>query len=509
MATTWIGERLSIASTGELLTACLAPICLYAVCKCIYNVYLHPAAAYPGPRLAAVSNIWYAYHWATGRYPWAIQKVLKKYGDVVRIAPNELVFITPQAFTDIYEPQTAGLEHFPKTNFMDLGIGDNALLWEMDPVKHHKDAKQVAPAFSFRAVKEKEVTMNKYIEAFIQKMNKIGDDEEGIELKAWTDWVAMDTSSHLAYSREMNEIRDMKGSPFLHELWITSSFVTANQIFKKFPFLNIAKYLFVPPTLVFSFFKIQRLNWEAIHDRIFRRGNIEELDHFEQLLPADAEEPSAEEKVRIMAIVGHLVIAGYEPVASQIFGTMMFALLAPETLRILVDEIRGAFTSYEEIDGDSVANLPYLHASLMETLRITVLSSNGMPRLCPGAVIDGNYVAKGTTVQYGILAFTRDSRYFHDGDNYRPQRWLPEDHLHWDPAFKSDMRDSFRPFSIGPRACPGKPLAWRQTKLFLAKVLWKFDVEMLPGQSIVFQRDFRMYGMWKKPDFRVRFRSRA
>ncbi len=32
-----------------------------------------------------------------GRYPWAIENALKKYGDVVRIAPNELVFITPQA----------------------------------------------------------------------------------------------------------------------------------------------------------------------------------------------------------------------------------------------------------------------------------------------------------------------------------------------------------------------------------------------------------------------------
>ncbi|KAI0189856.1 cytochrome P450 [Astrocystis sublimbata] len=507
MASTWIGQRLSTTSTGELVTACLAPLCLYAAWKCIYNIYLHPAASFPGPRLAAVSNVWYAYHWATGRYPWAVQNALKQYGDVVRVAPNELVFITPQAFTDIYEPQTGGLEHFPKTNFMDLGVGDNALLWEMDPVKHHTYAKKVAPAFSARAIKEKEVTVNKYIEAFIQRMKEIGDQDEGIELKTWTDWVAMDTSADLAYSREMNQIRDMKSSPFLHELWITSSFVTANQIFKKFPFLNLAKYLFVPPTLVFSFFRIQRLNWEAIHSRIFRRGNIEQLDHFEQLLPGDAEEPTAQEKVRIMAIVGHLVIAGYEPVASQMFGTLMFSLLAPEGLRILVDEIRGAFGSYEEINGDTVADLPYLHASLMETLRITVLSSNGMPRLCPGATIDGKYVAKGIEVQYGMLAFTRDARYFHDGKNYHPQRWLSEGHPHWDAAFKSDMRKAFRPFSLGPRSCPGKLLAWRQTKLFITKVLWKLDVEMLPGQNIVFDRDFRMYGMWKKPNFRVRFRS--
>ncbi|KAI0388270.1 hypothetical protein F5Y17DRAFT_453465 [Xylariaceae sp. FL0594] len=124
-------------------------------------------------------------------------------GDVVRIAPNELVFITPQAFTgegcspntypaslridpcpqDIYEPHTSGLEHFPKRNFMDLGVGENALLWEMDPVKHHRDAKMVAPAFSARAIKEKEATMDKYINAFIQRMNEIGDKDEGIELK--------------------------------------------------------------------------------------------------------------------------------------------------------------------------------------------------------------------------------------------------------------------------------------------------------------------------------------
>ncbi|KAI1121505.1 cytochrome P450 [Nemania abortiva] len=476
MASTWIGQRLSIASTGELVTTCLAPLFLYAACKCIYNIYLHPAAAFPGPRLAAVSNVWYAYHWATGRYPWAVQNALKKYGDVVRVAPNELVFITPQAFTDIYEPHTGGLEHFRKTNFMDLGMGDNALLWEMDPVKHHKDAKKVAPAFGVRAIKEKEVTVNKYIEAFIQRMKEIGDEDEGIELKTWTDWVAMDTSADLAYNREMNQIRD-------------------------------TKYLFIPPTLVFGFFSAQRLNEEAVRSRINRRGNIEQLDHFEQLLPGDAEKPTAKEEFRINAIVGHLVIAGYEPVASQIYGILMLSLLAPEGLRILVDEIRGSFGSYEDINGDTVASLPYLHASLMETLRITVLSSNGMPRLCPGAIIDGKHVAKGIEVQYGMLAFTRDARYFHDGKNYHPQRWLPEGHPHWDAAFKSDMREAFRPFSVGPRSCPGKPLAWRQTKLFIAKVLWKFDVEMLPGQNIIFERDFRMYGMWKKPDFRVRFRS--
>ena len=49
------------------------------------------------------------------------------------------------------------------------------------------------------------------------------------------------------------------------------------------------------------------------------------------------------------------------------------------------------------------------------------------------------------------------------------------------------------------------PLAWRQTRLFIAKVLWAFDVKMLPGQRIEFEKDFWMYGMWEKPPFWVRF----
>lgn len=51
--------------------------------------------------------------------------------------------------------------------------------------------------------------------------------------------------------------------------------------------------------------------------------------------------------------------------------------------------------------------------------------------------------------------------------------------------------------------------AWRQTRLFIAKVLWNFDVEVVPGEEVVFDRDFRSYAMWDKPKIRARFRPIA
>jgi hypothetical protein len=85
------------AFLSRWVTFSLCGVVSYCTYRCIYNLYFHPNAKYPGPFLAAVSNVWYGYHWITGKYPMAIRKALEQYGDVVRIAPNELVFIKPQA----------------------------------------------------------------------------------------------------------------------------------------------------------------------------------------------------------------------------------------------------------------------------------------------------------------------------------------------------------------------------------------------------------------------------
>jgi hypothetical protein len=38
-------------------------VTIYASLRYIYLSYFHPASHFPGPKLAAVSNLWYAYQW--------------------------------------------------------------------------------------------------------------------------------------------------------------------------------------------------------------------------------------------------------------------------------------------------------------------------------------------------------------------------------------------------------------------------------------------------------------
>ena len=76
---------------------------LYAAIKTIYNLFFHPLRAFPGPKLAAISNANYAYHWSvvgerkiyhscleliledrmSGRYPFHIEELHKTFGEML------------------------------------------------------------------------------------------------------------------------------------------------------------------------------------------------------------------------------------------------------------------------------------------------------------------------------------------------------------------------------------------------------------------------------------------
>lgn len=47
----------------------------------------------------------------------------------------------------------------------------------------------------------------------------------------------------------------------------------------------------------------------------------------------------------------------------------------------------------------------------------------------------------------------------------------------------------------------------RQLRLYLAKVFWALDPELVPGQDLNFERDSRLFAMWEKPAMRVRFHA--
>ncbi|KAI1119881.1 cytochrome P450 [Nemania abortiva] len=434
------------------------------ISQIVYNLKFHPLSKYPGPKIAAVSNIWWALNSISGRYPWVIEDALRRYGDVIRIAPNELVFITPQA-----------------------AKGDNGISSEPNPARHRKIAKRLAPAFSNKNLIAKEMTIQKHMNRFIEKVEHL--QGQDIELRQWSDWLALDLSAEMTYGGDWGQVRDMKDSVFLNSTLKLNLFLTLSQITRKFNFaarviLTPLLYLAIPLSVWFTIPNLLKKNAQDLQQRIDRRGNTEHLDYVEQLLPFDKPIPEKKELFHIQNVAGQLLLASWQPLANQFYTIILFLLREPDVSAALVSEVRAAFSHDADITIGSLAagTLRYLQACVSEGLRIHAETVDGLPRISPGATVDGHYVPKGVICQISYFSATRSPRFFREPLRFRPERC-------------DDLKAS-KPFSQGLRGCPGGSIATAIVRLFIAKVVWRFDLETNQN-NISLDKDFKFMTFWE------------
>jgi hypothetical protein len=79
-------------------------IALVVGAKILYALYLHPLAraGIPGPWYAAIGDYWSEFSQLSLHYSRDIQKLLDKYGPVVRIAENKVIFMDNDAQSYVY-----------------------------------------------------------------------------------------------------------------------------------------------------------------------------------------------------------------------------------------------------------------------------------------------------------------------------------------------------------------------------------------------------------------------
>lgn len=82
-----------IVSYHGLAVFGIAAFVLYNVGWCIYQLYFSPLAKFPGPKIAAVTRMYEAYHdfYRWGQYTFVIEEMHKKYG-TYELSPSLIGF---------------------------------------------------------------------------------------------------------------------------------------------------------------------------------------------------------------------------------------------------------------------------------------------------------------------------------------------------------------------------------------------------------------------------------
>ncbi|KAL2291495.1 hypothetical protein FJTKL_12885 [Diaporthe vaccinii] len=285
-----------------------------------------------------------------------------------------------------------------------------------------------------------------------------------------------------------------------------NAFAPVIWVFRRFPLISPLRNLFLPWSKMLTYTAFRRRSEAELSQRVERRGATDHFDYLEKLLPSGGDAPANPREMAGLGVAARqLVFAGYQPVSELLYATLFYLSHESAAYAALMAEIRAAFRRYEDIIPDALAPLPYLNACLEEGLRLFPGNNSGMPRISPGTTVDGTFVPKGVYIQTSFFTTGRASRYFHEGERFRPQRFLPPDHKLYDPMFADDACGGLFPFSLGPRVTSGKTLAWIESRLVIAKLLWSLEMVKVTGQDVDLERDLTTYGFWVKPEIRVRF----
>ncbi|CAJ2509481.1 Uu.00g145070.m01.CDS01 [Anthostomella pinea] len=488
----------SYAVAGTLILG----IVVYQLGWYAYLLWFHPLSKYPGPKLAAVSQLWYAKHWLGGLWPHRIYEAHRKYGDIVRIAPNELSFSTVQSAKDLYGSPSKTRKLFPKSDlFYDVGISN--LAFEMDPAEHAKQYKLFAPAFRASALRSQEHIVHEHTDFFISQLRRLGTASgESLNMALWFEWLTFDIIGELTFGESFNAVRETRS-----HYWVTL-LLGANY---GGSLLNLQKRLAIlGPALrwvpqlskavndaINSTIQHRALTLEKTRKRIAMGPSRNTQDFFTHVLEQGTEEEKGENKLADQASV--LLTAGAET-SAQVLGSATWFLAVPgnaQCLKQLQKEVRGAFDRYEDITADAVAQLPYLNAVLEETMRIMPPIPEGPPRVSPGETVDGVYVPVGTYVSTDFWTLHHDERNAERPWEFDPSRWL-----------EGGTRPFSIPFLTGPRMCIGVNLAWMEMRIALAKIVYSFDWA-LDEKSQHWVKDSRVVMLWQKPDLMVRFSPAA
>ena len=232
----------------------------------------------------------------------------------------------------------------------------------------------------------------------------------------------------------------------------------------------------------------------TVDRRINRETSRKDFLHY--ILAANDEKGMSRAEINVNAF--SLSTAGSESSATCLSGVVFYLLTNPQKYAALVEEIRRAFESEDDITLASTNDLGYVEAVLTESLRLYPPVAGTMPRQVPqgGETIDGGFVPAGTSVGVNHYSCYRHPQNFYRPDEFLPERWLPETR---DAApFDKDNKACMQAFSFGPRNCLGKNLARAEMRLILTKLLWRFNLELVEGME-KYMNGQKVQGFWVKP----------
>ncbi|EOO00667.1 putative pisatin demethylase protein [Phaeoacremonium minimum UCRPA7] len=449
----------TISPTRALINGCVTLLLSYwavilpalFATRLLYKRYASPLRKYPGPWLASVSRLWKVLSTASTRTHLDHIALHKKYGPIVRIAPDEVSVSSPEAARLLL---SAG-KRFYKTDF--YGVfppPENPDIFTEVREDVHAQKKKVANVpYSMAAMQQLSPFIDDTIEVLMHKLDGIANASQGIQdfakgpvldLGNWLHWFAFDVLGEVAFSRSFgfldqgrdvdNAIKTIDDSqryngivgqvPFMDHL------LRRNPLWKLIPSLDTKNALITRMAL-------EELGRRKPFDKESEgkwRGGDGRQDLLASLIKGHLKDPERFREGDVFAVAHGAIFAGSDSTASTMQSFFWHVLADARVYASLQDEIQSAVKSGTipptgNISWNESQQLPYFQACLKEAMRVRPAVGLNITRRVPpeGAEVDGQFFPGGVSIAVNGWVLHRDRPTFgNDADVYRPERWLQD-----------------------------------------------------------------------------------
>lgn len=340
--------------------------------------------------------------WLTGSSHKKIQELHRKYGDIVRVAPNELIFGYPEAFNDIMGHRKRGQEENGKDE--DFWHGDDVFtLVASSRERHARLRKILSHGFSAKAMMDQEPIFQHYVNLLIDRLHTACETNPVQDIISWYNWVTFDIIGDLTFGEPFGCLEETRYHPWVKLIFKNIEGIATDVAFRKFPFARTLGRLMTPKKVLRDVQTHREFTQAQVDKRCSFKGT--RPDFMEPMIQAREKSVGWNDpgwcvlkltltkqmsRAEMLANAHNLIIGGSETTATVLAGATYLLSTNKPVMQKLYDELKSSFQSGDEINLLSVQQLQYMMAVLHEALRLYPPVPSAIPRQAP---------AEGTTVR--------------------------------------------------------------------------------------------------------------
>ncbi|KAF4811986.1 Cytochrome P450 monooxygenase aclL [Colletotrichum tropicale] len=339
---------------------------------------------------------------------------------------------------------------------------------------------------------------------FISRLHETASQPGGnvISITRWLNLLTTDIIGELTFAESFEGLAKHRLHPWLESVFLTLKAFTFIRELTRLPPLFLRLATACIPTKMLE----HQRSAVAFGAKAARRRmglGTERPDFMSYILRQTGEQRMTEPEIEAAAIT--FIVAGSETTATMLSGTVYLLCQNRAILDRLTSLVRADFPSESDLTLVNLQQHEYLNAVLQEGLRLYPPAPDNLFRVTPdsGGLVMGELLPPKTSLTVNLWAANRSSENFHRPNEFIPERWFK------DPPdeFRQDEKNAMRPFSVGPRDCIGKNLAWAEMRMILAHLVWNFNLELESGSQGWIERQ-KVFMLWEKPELNVKISKR-